>query len=108
MVRSGAGGTLLYQFNGTVAGGQFGYSVAAADINNDSHAEIIVGARFAGNVYIFNGSDGALLYQQNSTNNFDWLGHSVAVTGKLIAAGAYQGDTRSVSQGGYVQVYQAP
>lgn len=42
---SGADGSLLQQINGTVAAGEFGYSVAGVgDIDHDGHDDFIVGA----------------------------------------------------------------
>jgi len=50
----GVQGTL---FNGTVAGGAAGSSIAAGDLNGDGIPDIIIGAPFANNgtIYIYNG-----------------------------------------------------
>lgn len=113
-VYNGVDGTLLYQINGDSNGDQFGRAVAAADVNDDGCADVIVGARFGaqgGYVRVFAGPTGALLYNAVGGNAFDWFGQSVAAgdvhpNGKAnIAVGTYQGDARAVSQGGYVRLY---
>ncbi|MFH1332370.1 MAG: hypothetical protein ABIH63_03760 [archaeon] len=83
-------------FNGTKASDYFGYSVGSGDVNNDSYADVIVGAlkadppgvSDAGQAYVFFGADytsavnqNASLYANitlNGTAGGDWFGRSVA------------------------------
>jgi hypothetical protein len=120
-VFNGADGSLLYQFNGINNGDQFGRAVAAADVTGDGQADVIVGARWGvnpdgstGYVRVFDGLTGDLVDEFVATAEHDWLGYSVAAgdvdgDGKAnVAAGAYQGDSRSVSQAGYVRLFAPP
>jgi hypothetical protein len=98
----------------------FGFRVAAADVNGDGHADVIVGAYrgrnstarrapATGYVRVYSGADGALLYQVNGDNNGDEFGRAVAaadVTGDGradVIVGARFG-----VNGGYVRVYSDP
>ena len=107
-VYSGADGALLYQVNGDNAGDQFGRALATADVTGDGLADVIVGARWGANggyVRVFDGPTGALVDEEIAAAAFDWLGQSVAggdvdLNGQAnVGAGAYQGDSRSASQG---------
>ncbi len=94
-VYSGFDGSLLYTFKGSNAGDRFGYSVAGADVNNDGHADIIVGAygvdivdsathkrvKDAGAVYVYSGQDGSLLQSYFGTAAGGNLGFAVANAG---------------------------
>jgi hypothetical protein len=107
-VYSGFDGTQLYQVNGDNNGDEFGRAVAAADVDGDGFADVVVGARFGvngGYVRIFYGPDGAQVDEEVAAGAFDWFGHSVAASAASVGAGAYQGDSRAASQGGYVRIY---
>jgi hypothetical protein len=113
-VYSGKDGRLMYQVNGVNDGDQFGRAVAVGDVTGDGLPDVIVGARWGANggyVRVFDGPTGNLVDEEVATAAFDWLGSSVAAgdvdlnTKANIASGAYQGDSRSLSQGGYVRVY---
>jgi hypothetical protein len=76
--------------------------------------DIAVGARWAalgGYVKTFDGPTGAVIDRQAADADFEWLGSSVAITNggasglRRLAAGAYEGDSRSPNPGGYVRVY---
>jgi hypothetical protein len=75
---SGQDGTLLYTFIGEASGNNFGqYLSGAGDVNNDGHADVIIGIYGYGadtDVYVFSGKDGSVLYR------FD-LGGTEAVSG---------------------------
>ncbi len=113
-VFSGADGSLLYQVNGTADGEQFGRALAAADLTGDGNADVAGGARWGatgGHVLVIDGPTGAQIDRQDASADFEWLGSSVAATDggtsglRRLAAGAYEGDSRSPNPGGYVRVY---
>jgi len=113
-VFNGADGSLLYQLNGSASGEQFGRYLAAGDLTGDGLADVAVGARWAalgGYVAVYDGPTGAQIDRQDADADFEWLGSSVAITDggasglRRLAAGAYQGDSRSPNPGGYVRVY---
>jgi FG-GAP repeat len=113
-VYSGADGSLLYQLNGEASGEEFGRYLAAGDLTGDGKADVAGGARWAalgGYVKVFDGPTGAPVDRQAADQDFEWLGSSVAITDggasglRRLAAGAYQGDSRSPNPGGYVRVY---
>jgi FG-GAP repeat len=113
-VFNGADGSLLYQVNGTANGEQFGRAVAAADLTGDGQSDVIGGARWGatgGHVLVIDGPTGMVIDREDASADFEWLGSSVAATDggssgvRRMAAGAYQGDSRSPNPGGYVRVY---
>jgi len=89
-VFSGADGSLLFTLEtpNPQAYANFGHSLAVGDVNDDSRADIVVGARSEnvaysaqGRAYVFSGADGSLLFTLDTPNpqasvNF---GRSVAV-----------------------------
>ena len=86
-VRVYAGGTwtLLHAFYGASALDQFGKVLASGDINLDGLADLIVGTPLAnpngtdsGNVSVFSGSDGSLLYSLNGLVPYGRFGTSLA------------------------------
>jgi hypothetical protein len=117
-VYSGADGVLLSRVNGTNNGDEFGRAVAAADVTGDGRSDVIAGARFGANggyvrVYSYSNADRALVLvdEEIAAGAFDWFGHAVDagdvdLNGKAnVGVGAYQGDSRAASQGGYVRIY---
>ena len=93
-VRSGRDGSILWQFEGSAAGDQFGSSVAGAgDMNGDGVPDLAVGAPRSdrggvnsGEVCTFSGADGSLLFRAVGMP-WDQLGRSVAAAGDLNADG---------------------
>lgn len=94
---SGADGSLLFQWDGTLAYGYFGKTIAnAGDINGDGTADLVVGAPAAnylgyaadiGVVYAYSGADGSLLFQWSGLNVDDLFGYCVSAAGDLNADG---------------------
>ena len=89
---SGKDGSVLYTFNGVVFGDYFGTSVAGAgDVDRDGFPDIIVGAcgadpggrSNAGQVTVFSGKDGSVLYTFNGVASGDYFGTSVAGPGDV-------------------------
>jgi hypothetical protein len=114
-VFDGTDGSLVYQVNGVANGDQFGRTVAVADVTGDGTLDVIAGARWAadgGYVRVLDGPTGTVVQHEDAVQAFDWLGSSVAagdidLDGKAnLGSGAYQGDSRSASQGGYVRIYE--
>jgi hypothetical protein len=106
---------LRYQVNGVANGDQFGRAVAAVPVTGQVWRNVLVGARWGANggyVRVFDGPTGALLDEQGADAPFDWFGHTVAASDvgldglATFGVGAYQGDTRSVSQAGYIYIFK--
>ena len=99
---SGATGALLYTFTSpnpqpmSGSGAQFGFAVAAGDVNADGNADVVIGAQGEdvgvnaeqGRVYEFSGLDGSLLYTLVSPNPQT----SPAFFGGAVATGDVNGD----------------
>jgi FG-GAP repeat protein len=89
-VYSGADATLLYQWNGTAADDEFGYSVSnAGDLNRDHYDDLIIGAPWAdphgvsnsGSAYAFSGKDGSMMFRREGKTADDSFGFSVSHAG---------------------------
>ena len=72
----------MLALSGVSAGGQFGFSIEAVDINQDGKDDLIISAPFeeneksgkSGNVYIFNGQSGEKVFAEEPSqilNNDD-------------------------------------
>jgi hypothetical protein len=90
-VYSGQTGDLLWTFTGEAADDRFGYSVCGAgDVNNDGHADLIVGApgndaggEGAGRAYVYSGQTGDLLWALTGEAALDVFGASVSGAGDM-------------------------
>jgi len=110
-VYSGINGSVLFNFADPVTGTEFGTAVAnAGDVNNDGKADIVVGAPAAlgglGQVTVYSGANGSVLYVFQGDVVPDYLGFSVDGAGDVnndgfadIIAGAPFGPT------GFARVY---
>jgi hypothetical protein len=116
---------ILYKMDGSDAGDHLGYSVAGiSDLNGDNCPEIALGAPFAdpdglseaGILYIYSGSDGALLYQY-SGHNAGWrVGWVPPIAGdflfndnyKDLVVGVPFADTGGYTDAGCVDMIQGP
>jgi hypothetical protein len=111
-VYSGQTGGLLHIFTGEAADNYFGISVSGAgDVNNDGHADLIVGAHAygaavnsAGRAYVYSGQTGALLHIFTGEAAGDSFGGFVSGAGDVdndghddLIIGAHQN-----SAGGFV------
>lgn len=113
-VFSGATGDTLHIFDGEGPGDHFGVSVSGAgDVDNDGHADLIVGAsrndgsaNNAGRAYVFSGNTGDLLYVFSGEGSSDGFGVSVGGAGDVnndnfddIIIGAYLNDGNGGNSG---------
>ena len=85
-VYSGADGSLLWSFPGLELGDRQGSAVApAGDINNDGHADLMVGAEGYpngsqnGRAYIYSGADGQVLRTLEAEDSQDRFGGGTAL-----------------------------
>ena len=118
-VFSGKNGNVLHTFNGLAAGDEFGIAVAGADVNQDGHADLIVGAysadpggrKDAGQVTVFSGKTGVVLYTFDGLAAGDEFGWAVASADVNrdgyadIIVGADNADPGGRSNAGQVTVF---
>jgi FG-GAP repeat protein len=94
-VFSGVDGSLLFQFAGTQTYSEYGISVAGpGDMNGDGVPDLAVGApRFfgvgvnSGQVQVFSGADGVMLFQMDGANASGALGIEIESVGDVNADG---------------------
>ncbi len=95
-VFSGETGETIWQFDGMRLRGRFGLSVAGAgDVNKDGYDDVVVGepgentsqVDFPGNVYLYSGATGELLWTQTGENINDSFGWSVSGMGDFDGDG---------------------
>jgi hypothetical protein len=93
---SGADGSLLLSWDGTLAYDAFGFSVSGVgDVNQDGTPDIVVGSAGAtrnglqgcGMAQVFSGADGSLLWEWDGVETEGDFGHVVAGAGDLNADG---------------------
>jgi hypothetical protein len=90
-VISGVNGAVLYTINGGASGDYFGTSVAGlGDVNSDGYSDFAVGAPYAdpngsasGQVRVYSGKTGAVLYTINGASATDNFGASLANAGDV-------------------------
>lgn len=99
VVYSGADHTILHEWTGEELA-HFGSAVGGAgDVNGDRHADVVVGAQFAGStgpsfpdgagrVTVYSGADGSVLWSRDGLQSGDWLGGGVGHMADVNGDGA--------------------
>lgn len=110
---------LLFTLNGQRHGDCFGTSIALEDLNGDGIPEIIVTAPCAssgtkmqcGEVYVYSGQSGQLLYQWSGNEDYATLGRSISILDwdgdgiPDIALSSHHLDPNWEERGGKVTIY---
>lgn len=119
-IYSGATFQILYRIDGFDIADNLGYAAAlTGDVNGDGFGDFILGARLrdigswtdAGAIWVFNGSDGSLIWRTTGNGNQDNLGRSVGGGRDLdgdgfpeVIFGAPLADPNGVALAGSAQV----
>jgi hypothetical protein len=120
-IYSGANASLLLQLHGAATNDHFGYAVNGGfNVNQDGLPDMIVSAPFAspggnlaaGSVFVYSGSNGALLHQVNGPAALDNFGSSCALAGDVngdafgdFVVGARLSDVGGMTDAGSVFVF---
>ncbi|MEQ9105726.1 MAG: FG-GAP-like repeat-containing protein [Rhodothermales bacterium] len=81
-------GELLWSATGTADGGRLGMGIeAAGDVNADGIPDVVAGAPFAGEVFVWSGSDGTQLHHFKPENAPGRFGSSVRGVGDINGDG---------------------
>ena len=89
---SGVDGSLLFKWSGEAGGDVMGQAVSSAtDIDQDGHADVLVGAygtdtpgkNNRGSVYLYSGADGSKLWQWSGDKAAAKLGSALSLAGDL-------------------------
>ncbi len=92
-VRSGADGSLLYEFPGDEPGDEWGYQVeGVGDVDADGHddfliTELIAVSRYDGAAHVYSGADGSIIHSFFGERSYDYFGVSGAGAGDFDADG---------------------
>lgn len=95
-VFSGVDGTELYEFRSFRTWDRFGWALSGAgDVNQDGHADLLIGAPDddfggigSGSAFVYSGADGSLLHTYRGQKAWDRLGSAVAALGDVDGDGA--------------------
>ncbi len=120
-VFSGGDGSILYQFNGSAVGDEFGKTIRnTGDVDGDGLEDILVAAPRAdpggltdyGSVFVFSGADGSLLHRIDGQGYAEFLNFSSGSSGDLnqdgfddIVFGSSSADPNGASDAGSVWAY---
>ncbi|MCH8822130.1 MAG: PD40 domain-containing protein [Planctomycetes bacterium] len=94
-INSGIDGKLLHTFTGEAKGDGFGIGTAlAGDVNNDGHADLIIGAwqhasgaKSGGKCYLYSGKDGSLMQTYTCNIKDETFGFDTSAMGDVNSDG---------------------